>query len=118
MFSTVARFTDAAESTRKITTKKTHFKYNSKKPINYKPNIIARFRSLDENLITICIECNHWIYLRDEGCSLEYLKRYHDNKIDDSFPYKCKKCKSLTDCSIELQQKTPGCPNIFKGIWE
>ena len=106
MFSTVARFTDAAESARKITTKKTHFKYNSNKPINYKPNIIARFRSLDENLITICIECNHWIYLRDEGCSLEFLKRYHNNKIGDIFPYKCNKCKSITECSIELQQKT------------
>ena len=113
MFSTVARFKDAAESAKKITTKKTHIKYNTKKPFNYKPNIIARFRSLREDLITICIECNHWIDLRDEGCSLDFLKRYSDNKIVDysnkivdCVPYKCNKCKSITDCSIVSQQKT------------
>ena len=105
MFSTVARFKDAAEPSKKSQQRK-HIKYNTNKPFNYKPNIIAKFRSLREDLITICIECNHWIDLRDEGCSLDFLKRYSDNKIVDCLPYKCNKCKSLTDCSIVSQQKT------------
>ena len=106
MFSSVARFADAAKSAENFKTKKTHIPVKINKASNYKSKLIARFRSLNENLIIVCIECNHWIYLRDEGCNIEFMKKYADNKIVDNFPFKCNKCKSVTDWSIELQQKT------------
>ena len=109
MFTSAARFADAAKSSNNCTTKKTCISVKNKKPSNSKAKLIARFRSLNENCIAICITCHHWLDLRDEVSPKAFLDKYAANKIVDNFPIICNQCKSkksIIDQSIELKQRT------------